>query len=102
MQADPDVWIKQMMDPYEMVLLVYVDDILIFSRNPRHVMDNLSKLYEMKPESVREPELYLGANMEKVQLPDGCSEWAMTSRTYVKNAIKVVETYWQKMAKKHE
>jgi hypothetical protein len=54
-------------------------------------MDDLGKLYEMKPESVREPELYLGANMEKVQLPDGRSEWAMTSRTYVKNAIKVVE-----------
>ena len=79
-----------MTDHYEMVL-VYVDDILIFSRNPRHVMDDLGKLYEMKPESVREPELYLGANMEKVQLPDGRSEWAMTSRTYVKNAIKVVE-----------
>ena len=57
-QADPDVWIKQMTDHYEMVL-VYVDDILIFSRNPRHVMDDLGKLYEMKPESVREPELYL-------------------------------------------
>jgi Reverse transcriptase (RNA-dependent DNA polymerase) len=89
-QADPDVWIKQMSDHYEMVL-VYVDDILIFSRNPKQVMDDLGKLYEMKPESVREPELYLGANMEKVQLPDGRSEWAMTSRTYVKNAVKTVE-----------
>jgi hypothetical protein len=89
-QADPDVWIKQTPDHYEMVL-VYVDDILIFSRNPKQVMDDLGKLYEMKPESVREPELYLGANIEKVQLPDGRSEWAMTSRTYVKNAIKTVE-----------
>jgi hypothetical protein len=89
-QADPDVWIKSMVDHYEMIL-VYVDDILVFSRSPKQVMDNLGKLYELKPESVREPELYLGANIEKVQLPDGRSEWAMTSRTYVKNAVKIVE-----------
>jgi hypothetical protein len=54
-------------------------------------MNDLGKLYELKPESVREPDLYLGANIEKVQLPDGRSEWAMTSRTYVKNAVKIVE-----------
>ena len=68
-----------------------MDDILIFSRAPKEVMGNLGKLYELKPESVREPDLYLGANIEKVQLPDGRCEWAMTSRTYVKNAVKIVE-----------
>ena len=30
--------------------------------------------------------------MEKVQLPNGRVEWAMSSRTYVKNAVKVVES----------
>lgn len=35
------------------------------------LVGNLGKLYEVKPESVREPDLYLGANVEKVQLPDG-------------------------------
>jgi Reverse transcriptase (RNA-dependent DNA polymerase) len=89
-QADPDVWIKMTTDHYEMIL-VYVDDILIFSRAPQQVMDDLGQLYELKPESVREPDIYLGANIEKVQLPDGRSEWAMTSRTYVKNAVKIVE-----------
>ena len=79
-----------MADHYEMIL-VYVDDILIFSRAPKQVMNDLGKLYELKPESVREPDIYLGANIEKVQLPDGRSEWAMTSRTYVKNAVKIVE-----------
>ncbi|KAI2511245.1 hypothetical protein MHU86_3211 [Fragilaria crotonensis] len=54
-------------------------------------MDELGKLYELKPESVHEPDIYLGANMEKVQLPNGKVEWAMGSKTYVKNAIKVVE-----------
>ena len=89
-QADPDVWIKGLADHYEMVL-VYVDDILVFSQNPKLVMDELGSLYELKPESVKEPDIYLGANIEKIQLPDGRSEWSMSSRTYVKNAIKIVE-----------
>ena len=90
-QADPDVWIKLMLDHYEMVL-VYVDDILIFSRDPKTAMDELGQMYELKPESVKPPDIYLGANIEKIQLPDGRVEWGMTSRTYVKNAIKIVES----------
>ena len=89
-QADPDVWIKVMNDHYEMVL-VYVDDILIFSKDPKSVMDVLGNQYELKPESVKQPDIYLGANLDKVQLPDGRSEWSMSPRTYVKNAIKIVE-----------
>jgi len=54
-------------------------------------LDELGKLYELKPESVQKPDIYLGANMEKVQLPDGKVEWAMGSKIYIKNAIKVVE-----------
>ena len=89
-QADPDVWIKVMNDHYEMVL-VYVDDILIFNRDPKLVMDELGNQYELKPESVKQLDIYLGANLDKVQLPDGRSEWSMSPRTYVKNAIKIVE-----------
>jgi hypothetical protein len=54
-------------------------------------LNELGKLYELKPESVKEPDIYLGANMEKVQMPDGRVEWAMCSQTYVKNAVKIVE-----------
>ncbi len=35
------------------------------------IMNELGKLYELKPESVHEPDINLGANIEKVQLPDG-------------------------------
>ncbi len=56
-------------------------------------MDELGKLYKkLKPESVTEPDLYLGANMEKVQLPNGKVEWAMGSQTYVKNTVRVFES----------
>ncbi len=89
-QADPDVWIRSAGTHYDMVL-VYVDDILVFAKDPRTTMNELGKLYELKPESVHKPDIHLGANIGKVQLPNGKVEWSMGSKTYVKNAIRVVE-----------
>ncbi len=63
------------------MVLVYVDDILVFAKDPKTTMSELGKLYELKPESVYEPDIYLGANMEKVQLPNGKVEWSMGSKT---------------------
>jgi hypothetical protein len=53
------------------MILVYVDDILIFSKDPRVIMNQLGEFYELKSESVKEPDLYLGANIEKIQVKDG-------------------------------
>jgi hypothetical protein len=91
MQADPDVWIRSAGTHYDMVL-VYVDDILIFSKGP---MNQLGELYELKPESIKEPDVYLGANIERIQLRDGRTVWGMWSKTYVKNSVKVVEALLQ-------
>jgi hypothetical protein len=63
------------------MVLVYVDDILVFAKEPKVTMDELDKLYELKSGSVHEPDVYLGADMEKVQLPSGKTEWAMGSKT---------------------
>ncbi len=90
-QVDPDVWIRSAGTHYDMVL-VYVDDILVFAKDPKTTMnDELGKLYELMPESVHEPDIYLGANTEMVQLPDGKVIWSMGSKTCVKNAFRVVE-----------
>ena len=92
-QADPDVGSRRCGVHGEMVL-VYVDDILIFfAKEPKATMDELGRLCELKPESVREPNIYLGADMEKVQLPSGKVEWAMGSKSYVKNVLK-----WSKLS----
>ena len=90
-QADPDVWIQSNSMHYDMVL-VYVDDILIFAKDPKMTLDKLEKLLKLKPESVKEPNIYFGVNMEKVQLPSGKVEWAMGSQTYVRKAVREVES----------
>ncbi len=51
-QADPDVWIRSAGTHYDMIL-VYVDDVLVFSKDPRTIMNQLGELYELKPESLR-------------------------------------------------
>jgi hypothetical protein len=94
--ADPNVWIQpaaceDRYDYYEM-LLVYVDNVLAISHEPKILIDAIGEYYKVKPRSDKEPDIYLGANVEKVQMPDGRDEvWATSPRDYVKNAIKTVE-----------
>jgi hypothetical protein len=53
------------------MLLIYVDDILAISHQPKVLIDAIGEYYKVKPNSDKEPEIYLGANVEKVQMPDG-------------------------------
>jgi hypothetical protein len=44
-------------------------------------MNQLGELYELKPRSVKEPDVYFGANIEKVQRRGGHTVWGMSSKT---------------------
>lgn len=95
-KADPDVYLRAAarddgFEYYEMSM-VYVDDILVISHKPKEVIKVISKYYKVKEGSDKEPDIYLGANVMKVQTPDGMEIWATSPRDYVKNAIKVVES----------
>jgi hypothetical protein len=80
--ADPDVWIQPAAhdDGYEYykMLLVYVDDVLAISHEPKVLIDAIGEYYKVKPGSDKEPNIYLGANVKKVQMPDGREVWAMS------------------------
>jgi hypothetical protein len=45
----------------------------------------------VKDSSIKPPEIYLGADVAKIQLPDGREVWSTSPWTYVKNSILVVE-----------
>jgi hypothetical protein len=72
------------------MVLVYVDDIMVVSQDPKNTMDAIADLYRLKEGSVGEPTTYLRANVTKYQLPDGKECCAMSGRDYVKNTIKTV------------
>ena len=93
--VDPDVWLRPGVKPdgteyYEMCL-VYVDDILCLSHDTKKTMDAIGKLFELKKESVKRPDRYLGANICKHEFHDGSTAWAQHSGDYIANAIKTVE-----------
>ena len=92
--ADADVWRRRAAKPdgfeyYELVL-VYTDDILCVSHQPQVTMDMLSQLYDLK-DTVKPPQRYLGANIDRWTLPDGRDVWSMSGRDYLKNSIKTVK-----------
>jgi len=99
--ADPDVWMRKNSKadgtPYWEYVLCYVDDICVVSHDPKSIMDYLSQKYTMKKGSVKEPEEYLGTQVQRYELAGGTSTYAMSSDLYVKRAIADVETELKKL-----
>jgi len=98
--AAPDVWIraetKDDGTEYYAYILVYVDDILAVSHQPKTIMEQLSKLFWLKDGS-GPPTSYLGATIKKWRLigDESPRHWGHSSKEYVKQAIANVETELQ-------
>lgn len=94
-KADPDVWIRKAArvdgHPYYEMLFVYVDDILALSQHAEAAIKEITQFFTAKEGSMKPPELYLGANISKMQTPDGREIWTTSPKTYVQNSIKVVQ-----------
>ena len=103
--ADPDVWMRKITREdgskvWEYVLL-YTDDCLVISDNAERVLrDEIGKFFELKPESIGPPDIYLGGQMRlRDDLDNGVKAWAFGSAQYVKAAVKNVEEHLQKKGK---
>jgi hypothetical protein len=98
--ADPDVWLRLGRrangEEYYEYLLVYVDDLLAISEQPKLILDDINTYFHLKPESVGPPDLYLGAKLSKTKLPNGVDSWCNSSHRYVQEAIRNTEKYIQK------
>ena len=93
--ADPDVYRRESRKPdgtsYYELLLVYVDDLLCVSHNPKDVMDKIGLVWDLK-DTVKEPDRYLGANIKKRAIGfDNREVWGMDGHEYVGNAVRIVE-----------
>ena len=94
-RADADVYRRPATRPdgteYYELLLVYVDDILLISHDPKPTLTKLGQIYNIKNDTIAEPTQYLGAQIYKHSLPDGSWAWAMSSEKFIKNAVQTVE-----------
>ena len=93
--ADPDVWYKKMMNDrnelYYAYILVYVDDILVIDIEPSIHMTKLRESYTVREDTIKEPDIYLGADINKVSFGDGTHAWTMGSKSYVKSVVKNIK-----------
>jgi hypothetical protein len=69
-KADPDLWLKTMTRPednvhYYTYILCYVDDILCIHHDPMSVMSEINGYLPLKPSSVGDPDIYLGAKLKQ-------------------------------------
>ena len=103
--ADPDVWIHRACKPcgfkYWEYFLCYVNDVLYVSHDPDTAMKSLEQSYTLKSDSVKEPDLYLGAKVGTFYI-DGSNDpekpyWSMSSDEYVKSAIANIEVKLEKI-----
>ena len=89
-KADHDFWFKDCGDHYEYIA-TYVDDVLVYSRHPMDIINELKEDYILKGIGV--PEYYLGGDIE--QLPDAWIKdeltTALSARTYIKNVTDKFE-----------
>ena len=77
------------------MLFVYVDDILAVLHKATDVIKEITAFYRAKEGSIKPPDIYLGMNIMKVQMPDGREVWGSSSRDYVKNAVITVERLFE-------
>jgi hypothetical protein len=75
------------------MLLVYVDNVLAISHEQKVLIDAIGEYCKVKLRSDKEPDIYLGANVEKVEMPYSTEVWATSPCDYVKNAIKTVKGF---------
>ena len=93
--ADLEVWIQEAVCEdgfkYYEILFVYVGDILAVSHKATDVIKEITAFYMAKEGRIKPPDIYLGANIMKVQMTDCREVWGLSSRDYVKNAVITVD-----------
>jgi hypothetical protein len=78
---------------YYAYILCYVDDILCIHHGALSVLTQIDNYLPLKPTSVGDPDIYLGAKLNETQLPNGIYAWGMSPSKYVNQAVKNCQTY---------
>lgn len=74
-------------------ILVYVDDILCVHEDPDSILAEVDNYFLLKPNSIVELDVYLGAKLKLMQLENGVSVCRLSLSKYVKNAVQNCKKY---------
>ena len=86
-KADPVVWMRPGVKPnrfeYCEYIFCYVADIICVSHDPLKSIQALQKYFKLKGDKVEELDMYLGAEISKMQ-SDGGEFWTMSGENMLK------------------
>jgi Reverse transcriptase (RNA-dependent DNA polymerase) len=104
--ADPDVWLRAETRPddgfkYYLYMLLYIDDILAINHDAMSLINEVDRFFKMKAGSVGDPDIYLGAKLREVQLPNGVNAWSLSASKYVQEAVRNVKDYFKRERPSH-
>jgi hypothetical protein len=96
--ANLDMWYKEVKRPitgvsYYSYILIYVDDISCIHHDAMTVLDKLNQYFTLKPSSVGNPSMYLGAKLKLTQTSNGVYVWGMSPAKYIKEAVSFCEKH---------
>lgn len=90
---NPGLW-------YRMFMLVYIDDIICIPNGQNSVLKKSDKSFPLKPDSISEPEIYLGAKLKPMPMQHWICTLACCIRPskYMQEAIKLQEVNRRQIA----
>jgi len=90
-KADMDLWMREKEGEYEYIA-VYVDDLIVASRDPMSVIEEVKTIGNFQLKGVGEPEYYLGGDIERKKRKDtGELYTKISAKTYITNICEKIE-----------
>ena len=89
-RGENDLWMKPVIDPdgdeYYSYILCYVDGVLVVHHAAMTTLMKIDKYFKLKPSSIGDPDIYLGAKVKYTRAPNGVWCWTLSPFNYVQEA----------------
>ena len=79
---------------YYSYVLTYVDDILVMHHDAMTPFNQINHFFKMNPESMGNPDIYLGVKLRKCTMNNGVECWYLLASKYVQEAVRNVKNQW--------
>lgn len=90
--VDPDLWYKAATKKdgtaYYSFILCYVDIIMVIHENAMPILQMINSFMKLKPDSIGDADIYLGAKLNIVELSNDTWCWSLSPSKYVQEVMR--------------
>ena len=58
-------------------------------------LGQINHFFKMKPESIGDPDIYLGGKLQNFTMNNGVEWWSLSASKYVQEAVRNIKAQWQ-------